>query len=171
MTLSCILVTMSFRSGLVCTCILGLAVLSGCSGGAGGQRAFPTGEVSGTVMYKGNRISLGKITFISTGGTGDFGSAGINDGYYTVQAPLGLCKIEIQVQSDENKYAVTPQQLKMIKSKMKAMRDQGKNVPDEPPQVTKRPIIDLPDKYKFAEKSGLEFEVKAGKQTKEWDLR
>ena len=44
-------------------------------------------------------------------------------------------------------------------------------VPEEQPQVTKRPTIDLPDKYKFADQSGLEFEVKAGKQTKEWDLR
>jgi hypothetical protein len=160
-------VTKWCRSWLVCTCILGLAVFSGCSGG----QAFPTGEVSGRVTYKGEPISLGKITFISTGGTGNFGTGIINDGSYTVKAPLGPCKIEIQLQSGENKYAVTPQQMKMIKSKMKAMKDKGVKVPDEPPQVTKRPTIDLPEKYKFADQSGLEFEVKAGKQTKEWDLR
>jgi hypothetical protein len=126
--------------------------------------------VSGTVKYKGERISLGKITFISTAGTGNFGTGIINDGSYTVKAPLGPCKIEIQLQTDENKYAVTPQQMKMIKSKMKAMKDKGVKVPDEPPQATKRPTIELPEKYKFADQSGLEFEVKAGKQTKEWDL-
>jgi len=171
MPLTCGSVAKWWCSWLVCTCVLGLVVLSGCSGGSGGQRTFPTGEVSGTVTYKGERISLGKITFISAGGTGDFASADINDGSYAVKAPLGLCKIEIQIQADENKYAVTPQQMKMIKSKMKAMRDQGKNVPDEPPQVTKRTAIDLPEKYKFADKSGLEFEVKSGTQTKVWDLR
>ena len=168
MPLPCGSVTEWRRSRLVWTTILGLAVFSGCSRG---QRTFPTGEVSGKVTYKGQPISLGKITFISTGGTGDFGSGIINDGSYTVQAPLGRCKIEIQIQSDENKYAVTPQQMKMIKAKMKAMKAQGMNVPDEPPQATKRPSINLPEKYKFADQSGLEFEVKAGTQTKDWELR
>jgi hypothetical protein len=168
MPLPCSLVTKWCRSWLVCTCILGLAVFSGCSRG---QRTFPTGEVSGTVTYKGERISLGKITFISTDGTGNFGSDIINEGKYTLKAPLGLCKIELQIQSDENKFAVTPQQMKMIKSKMKAMKEQGMNVPDELPQVTKKTTINLPEKYKFADQSGLEFEVKAGTQTKDWDLR
>jgi len=155
------------RSWLVGTCILALAAFSGCSGG---REPFPTGEVSGKVTYKGQPISLGKITFISTGGGGYFGTGIINDGSYTLKAPLGPCKIEVQVESDENKYAVSPQQEKMIKAKMKAMRDQGMNVPD-PPQLTKRPKIDLPEKYKFADQSGLQFEVKAGTQSKEWDLR
>ena len=159
-------VTKWCRSWLVCTCILGLAVFSGCSGGG----TFPTGEVSGTVKYKGEPISLGKITFISTAGTGNFGTGIINDGSYTVKAPLGPCKIEIQLQTDENKYAVTPQQMKMIKSKMKAMREKGMNVPDEPTQL-KRTTIKLPEKYKFADISGLGFEVQAGTQTKDWDLR
>jgi hypothetical protein len=123
------------------------------------------------VKYKGEPISLGKITFISTDSAGNFGSGIIHDGSYTLKAPLGRCKIEIQVQSDENKYAVSPQQMKMIKSKMKAMKDKGVNVPDEPPQATRRPTVDLPEKYKFADQSGLELEVKAGTQTKEWDLR
>jgi hypothetical protein len=168
MRLSCGSVTRWCRGRLVCTCILGLAVFSGCSGRQG---AFPTGEVSGKVTYKGTPIPLGKITFISTGGEGNFGSDIINDGAYTVKAPLGRCKIEIQMQSDENKYAVTPQQMKMIKAKMKAMKDQGMKVPDELPHVTKRPTVNLPEKYKYADRSGLEFEVKDGKQTKDWDLR
>jgi hypothetical protein len=157
------------RRWLVCACTLGLAVFPGCSGG--GPRTFPTGEVSGTVKYKGEPISQGKITFISTGGTGDFGTGTINDGAYKVKAPLGMCKIEIQIQSDENKGAIPPQQMKMVKAKMKALRDQGAKIPDEPPQATKRPTVNIPEKYKFADQSGLELEVKSGKQTKEWDLR
>ncbi len=164
---TCDSVTKWRRSWLVGTCILGLAAFAGCSAGS---RTFPTGKVTGKVTYKGEPISLGKITFISTGGTGDFGSDIINDGVYTLDAPLGLCKIEIQIQTDENKYAITPQQQKMIKSKMKAMKDQGMKVPDEL-SVTKKTTINLPEKYKFAEKSGLELEVKAGKQSKDWDLR
>src|SRR5262245_30069125 len=114
------------RGWLVCSCTLGLAVFSGCSGG----QTFPMGEVSGTVKYNGQPISLGKITFISTGGAGHFGSGIINDGSYTLQAPLGPCKVEVQIQTDDNKYAVTPQQMKMIKSKMKQMKEQGMNVPE-----------------------------------------
>src|SRR5262249_58090256 len=121
-------------------------------------------EVSGTVKYKGEPISLGKITFISAGESGDFGTGTINDGSYTVKAPLGPCKIEIQIDSEENKYAVTPQQMQMIKSKMKAMKEKGMNVPDAP-VVTKRTTVNLPEKYKFAKSSGLEFDVKDGTQT------
>jgi hypothetical protein len=169
MRLTCGSVTQRRRSWLVCTCILGLAVFSGCS--SDGPRTFPTGEVSGTVKYKGEPISQGKITFITKGGTGDFGSGTINDGAYTVKAPVGLCKIEIQIMSDENKGAVPPEQMKMVKAKMKALRDQGVKVPDEPLQATKKPTVNIPDKYKIADQSGLELEVKAGKQTKDWELR
>ena len=166
MPLTCGSVGKWCRGWLVCTCVLGLAVSSGCSSGT-----FPTGEVSGTVKFKGEPISQGKITFISTDGTGNFGSDIINDGLYKIKAPLGLCKIEIQVQSDENKYAVSAQQMKMIKAKMKAMKAQGMNVPDEPPQAMKGPKINLPEKYKVADQSGLEFDVKSGTQAKDWELR
>jgi len=155
------------RSWLVGGCIFGLTVIAGCSSNG---RTFPTGEVSGKVSFKGEPISYGKITFISTGATGDFGTGIINDGAYTLDAPLGPCKVEMQMQTDENKYAVSPQQMKMIKAKMKAMKDQGMKVPDELP-VTKKSSFSLPEKYKMAEKSGLVLDVKTGKQTKDWDLR
>jgi hypothetical protein len=155
------------RNWLAGTCILGLTAFAGCSSGG---RTFPTGEVSGKVTFKGEPISLGKITFITTGPTGDFGTGIINDGVYTLDAPLGLCKVEIQMQTDENKYAVPPQQMKMVKAKMKAMKDQGMKVPDDLP-VTKKSTFTLPDKYKMADKSGLTLDVKDGKQTMDWDLR
>ena len=148
---------------------MGLASGLAFAGCSSGLRTFPTGEVSGKITFKGEPISLGKITFITTGSTGDFGTGIINDGAYTLDAPLGLCKIEIQMQTDENKGAVPPQQMKMIKAKMKAMKDKGMKVPDELP-VTKKTTFNLPEKYKFADKSDLQFEVKAGKQTKDWDL-
>jgi hypothetical protein len=144
-----------------------VAVLSGCSGG---QQTFPTGEVSGTVTYGGERISQGKITFISTE-TGNFGLAAINDGSYTVKAPLGMCKIEIQVQSTENQYTIPPQQRKMVESKMKELREKGVKVPDQPLEGAKAPTIKLPEKYKSADTSGLQFDVQAGTQTKNWDLQ
>jgi hypothetical protein len=161
-------VTKRCRSWLVCTCILGVAALSGCSGGGGG-RTFPTGEVSGTVKYNGEPIPQGKITFIGTE-TGDFAWAPINNGSYTVKAPLGMCKIEIQIQSDENKFAIPPQQMGMAKAKMKELRDKGMNVPDLPGEA-KKTTINLPEKYTSAASSGLTFEVQAGTQNKEWDLQ
>jgi hypothetical protein len=165
MPLTCGSVGKWCRGWLVCTCVLGLAVSSGCSSGT-----FPTGEVSGTVKFKGEPISQGKITFISTDGTGNFGSDIISDGAYKIKAPLGLCKIEIQVQSNENKYAVSQQQFKMMRGKMKEMKAKGMDVPDEPPQLAKKPTLNFPEKYKVADQSGLEFDVKAGEQTKDWDL-
>src|SRR5271165_5081389 len=159
MPLTCASVTKCCRSWLVCSCIVGVAVLSGCS-----HEPFPTGDVSGTVTYGGERIAQGKITFISS--TGDFGSATINEGLYIVRAPIGRCKIEIQAQSNENKYAIPPQQMKMAMSKMKQMREKGMKVPDEPLQAAQSTTISFPQKYAFADTSGLEFEVKAGTQTK-----
>jgi hypothetical protein len=144
-----------------------VAVLSGCSG-SGGGRTFPTGDVSGTVKYNGEPIPQGKITFINTE-TGDSTWAPINNGSYTVKAPLGPCKVEIQLQSTENVGAIPPQQMAMVKAKVKEMRDKGMNVPD--PTETKKPTINLPEKYKSADTSGLRFEVQAGTQTKEWDLQ
>src|SRR5262249_38748420 len=114
MPVTCDLVITWRRSWHIGICVLGLAAIAGCSSSG---RTFPTGEVSGKITFKGEAISLGKITFISTGATGDFGTGIINDGVYKLDAPLGPCKIEVQMQTDETKYSVSPQQMKMIKAK------------------------------------------------------
>src|SRR5439155_10082039 len=125
-------------------CILGLAACLGCGSRSG--RSYPTGEVSGTVLYKGQPLSQGKITFISTGAAGDSGTGDIIDGKYSVpNAPAGMCQIEIHIQTNENLYAVNPQQLKMMKAQMAKMKAQGMQVPDEEQlQRTKKNTIDLP---------------------------
>ena len=118
-------------------------------------------------------ISLGKITFISTGKDQDFGSDIINDGEYTVKAPVGPCKIEITIQSDENKNAIPPGPMgKMIEAKMKQLKEQGVNVPDiKELQKAKKNVKDIPAKYKSVRTSNLEFDVQSGTQTKDWDLQ
>jgi hypothetical protein len=156
---------------LACACILGLAASSGCGSRSG--RTYAMGEVSGTVKYKGQPISEGKITFISTGAEGDSGTGAIIDGEYAVpNAPAGMCRIEIHIQTNENLYAINPQQMKMMKSQMAKMKAQGMQVPDEQElKSAKKSTIDLPAKYKSAKTSGLELDVKTGKQTKDWDLQ
>jgi hypothetical protein len=129
------------------------------------------GEVSGTVTYKGEPISQGKITFISTGGAGDSATGNITDGKYSVpNAPAGNCQIEIHMQTTENLYAMSPQQEKMMKAQMAKMKAQGMQVPDDVKRAKKN-TFDLPAKYKTAKSSGLQFEVQTGKQTKDWDLQ
>jgi hypothetical protein len=155
---------------LAWACILALAACSGCGSRSG--RAYPMGEVSGTVTYKGQPISQGKITFIGTA-AGDSATGQIIDGKYSLpNAPAGKCQIEIHIQTEENLYAVSPQQEKMMKAQMAKMRAQGMQVPDEKElkRARKNPV-DLPAKYKTAKSSGLELDVQTGKQTKDWDLQ
>jgi hypothetical protein len=151
---------------LTCACILALAL--GCSKSG---HNYPTGEVSGTVKYKGEPISQGKIMFLSTGQDGYFATGQITDGKYNVpDAPAGKCRIEIQPQSKENVGAIPPQQMRMAKAQLAKMKAEGKQVPDEL-QKTKRPTVDFPKKYMTAQTSGLEMDVQKGKQTKDWDLQ
>jgi hypothetical protein len=157
--------------GFAFACILGLFASSGCSQSG---RTYPTGEVSGTVKYKGQPIGQGKITFMSTGAAADFATGDIVDGQYTVtNAPAGKCQIEIQMQTDENRGAIPPMMMKMMKSKMAQAKAQGTQVPDEEQalKLAKKSTFDLPAKYKNVKTSGLELDVQTGKQTKDWDLQ
>jgi hypothetical protein len=155
--------------------ILGLSAFLGCSNSA---RTYPSGNVSGTVSYKGEPIAKGAITFISTGPAGDVATGGITNGVYNVHdAPVGECKIQILVQGESSGTGSTrpENQMKMMKGQMKMARDSGMQIPDDvkmeaAPKKKKKTPSAFPEKYTNADLSGLKYEVTTGTQTKDWDL-
>ncbi|OWK40888.1 hypothetical protein [Fimbriiglobus ruber] len=115
--------------------------LAGC-GGPG------TGDVSGTVAYDGKPVDLGSITFIPADGNGPTTGGTITGGKYAVaNVPTGAAKVRI------NGAKVTGK---------KKMYDG----PDSPVVTTSTEM--LPAKYHDA--TELKFDVKAGSQTKDFDL-
>jgi hypothetical protein len=125
------------------SCALVVAFIStlGC-----GPSSPPTATVTGTVNYKGQPLTMGRITFIDPAGHPELGDIGPN-GKYTVKARLGASKVTI--------YA---------------------HEPTKPNPDTKHKILELPGKSLIPEryegdKSDLKADVKAGDNKFDFDLK
>jgi len=130
-----------WSAGLLATAVLAFA---GCGGPA-------TGEVSGTVTVDGQPPAEGSsITFVPTGDNkSPGGGSGLNNGKYAVTLTTGNYKVEIRV----------PRPLKAAGKP----RTEGPG-PSGPANIEES----LPAKYN--DKTELTFEVKSGKNEKNWDL-
>ena len=118
----------------------GLVALAGCGGGDG------KGEVTGTITFEGKPVEKGAITFRSADGKGGVEGGFIVNGKYTVKAPLGPNKVEING-------------TKVIgKKRLYADKPDTMDLTDEL----------LPKKYN--EKTELTFDVKPGAQEKDFTL-
>jgi hypothetical protein len=124
--------------------LLGLTALSGC--------AKSTGDVSGTVTFKGQPVTAGGITFYGAGGWA--GSSNISpEGAYRIdKVPVGEVKVAV------------------VSSQPKAGKPSSKATPEHPKAAgeAKAPAgkpVALPPKYKDPEQSGLSYDIKAGAQT------
>jgi hypothetical protein len=118
-------------------------LLTAALAGCGGAEL---GEVSGNVSYDGAPIEEGAISFIPTDGKGPSGGAMIKGGKYTAKnVALGLCKVSIS------------------SGKVSSQKADDMKGPTSPK------IIELvPSKYNKS--TELQFDVKAGSQTKDFDL-
>jgi hypothetical protein len=102
------------------------------------------GQVSGKVKYKGEPLPAGTITFYDRANRAVSSAIGPDGGYSVDQVASGPVKVSV----------VTPMPIYMIG--------------DKPPPGPKPPT--LPPKYADREKSGLDWEVKSGAQTKDFNL-
>jgi len=119
-----------------------LACLPGCEDGP------RTGEVTGTVKVAGQIPPAGSsITFIPTDGKSQTAGAMLQDGRYSVRVPVGMSKVEIRV----------PRPVSRPGSKVQGPGAEGGLIEES-----------LPAKYN--DQSELTFEVKPGKNEKNWDL-
>jgi hypothetical protein len=119
-----------------------LLALTGCDSGP------PTGEVKGTVKVDGKLVEEGAIGFSPVDGKTATAGGMIKDGQYAVKVPVGLMKVSISMPKvvGHKKIYPTP------------------NSPTMP--VT---VEGLPARYN--EKTELQFEVKAGLNEKDYDLK
>ena len=131
------------RTGSAFSFLLGLGLVVGCGAGGG-----DVGELSGSVSYDGKPVSEGSITFIATDGKSPTAGGSIKDGKYTAsKVPAGSSKVSISA-------------VKVV-GKKKAY-----DTPDSPEVPITEPL--LPEKYNV--KTELKYDVKAGTQTKDFDL-
>jgi hypothetical protein len=119
-----------------------LASLSGCDDGP------RTAEVTGTVKVAGQIPPAGSsITFIPTDGKSQTAGAMLQDGRYSVRVPVGMTKVEIRV----------PRPVARPGPKVQGPGSEGGLIEES-----------LPAKYN--DETELTFEVKPGKNEKDWDL-
>jgi hypothetical protein len=128
--------------------LLGVSLALGCSG------PKETGEISGKVTYRGEKLSGGTVGFIADDGR-EIKTAQITaEGAYKIaKVPVGQAAITV----------VTPppdfeEQLGKDKSSLK---------PTAKPDA---PVVSIPKKYSKPSSSGLTYQVKSGSQTHDINL-
>ncbi len=104
-------------------------------------------DVSGTVTVDGTPIEAGSITFLPADGKAQTAGGKIENGKYSVQVPIGTAKVSISYP----KAAGAKKLYNTSDSPVGTMWKEG-----------------LP--ARFNEKTELTFEVKAGKNVKDWEL-
>jgi len=139
---------------------LGLLVLVvGCSGK---RKSAEYGEVSGRVFYKGSPLPGGRITFVAPDGYN--GGDNIDEkGNYKISAPVGPVKIGVD------------NSMLLKGGGGGGRRGGGSGAPAKMPSL-KRPgseeahqlpgrYVNIPDKYRHPDESGLTYTVQSGSQT------
>jgi hypothetical protein len=123
--------------------VIAALALAGCEGGP------RMGEVTGTVTVDGKTPAPGSsISFVPADGKAPSAGALIQDGRYTTSVPVGTAKVEIRV----------PRPMSRPKGPAQGGPGPGGDIIEE----------SLPAKYN--DKTELTFEVKPGKNEKNWDL-
>ena len=131
-----------------CGWLLLLGLLSGC-----GPKA---GDVTGRVLFKGTPLPAGRITFLCEGGNKPVVTRDIRDGAYTMQGlPLGQARVTVVTIPPAPSSPAGPIQ---------------SPVPTDVPSAPAGPYVEIPDRYRMPDTSGLTYTVTAGSQTKNWEL-
>ena len=129
---------------LVSLALLVAVLPIGCKG------KHPTAPVSGVVTWKGKPVTQGTVVFFHetapVSGSGAIGP----DGRYKLDAPVGICRVAIQSReqppADLPKEKQTPGYYLGLKSV-------------------------IPDRYEDHMHNGLQFTVKEGNNTADWNLK
>jgi hypothetical protein len=122
----------------------GLALWAALAAGCGESNV---GDVAGTVTVDGTPVDEGSITFTPADGQGQTAGGPIKAGKYAVRVPPGRMKVSISAPKAIGKKKLY-------------------NTPNSPEGTIWKE--GLPARYN--ELTELTFEVKAGKNTKDWEL-
>ena len=132
----------------------------GCGGGKG--------DITGEVTYKGEPLSVGRITFLSQVGKQEVKSANIIRGKYTIGGfPVGPVKIGVESFEPPPAEALTNAKMAKVVP-AGGMKDFMKAPPPDLVEMANGPplkFMPIPLLYANPEISGLTYEVKRGLQT------
>jgi hypothetical protein len=141
---------------LACWCLFPglLTVVLGCSNN---PHSVDHAEVSGHVLFQGQPLPGGKVTFVAV--NGGFASTGTIDvnGHYQINAPVGPVEISVTNRTLQTRGAATQS------PRLKKAEAQGD-------QSLKGRWVKIPSQYEDPHLSGLKYTVKAGTQTHDIEL-
>ncbi len=147
----------ALRAGGWCLALGLLALAAGCTSKSGGGAEFA--EVSGRVLFNGEPLPGGKITFITVGGANAQSAAIDENGNYKLQAPVG----DVQIAVDNRMVGKHTEAPTRAVQKKGAGRPPGPTHGEEPaPIEIKGTYKKIPDKYYTPSQSGLTWKVEKG---------
>jgi hypothetical protein len=141
--------------------VLVAVFLGGCS--------KPPGSVSGRVSYKGKDLSYGTIVFVSQDNQVKQGDIDEDGSYKIENVPAGPAKVAVVVErAPELTGGPRMQAGKMGGPAGEVAGD--KNYGKSGRKTVKKSTIQVPERYRDPEKSGLTYTVKSGQNQKDFDL-
>lgn len=141
--------------------LLAACVLVGCSGGKA-----KSGNVYGTITYKGEKLGGGTIAFESSGSKGTAFPIQA-DGRYTVS---NLTPGEYKVVVETKSVAQAGSMPKGFDTKDASKVKDASGFDPSKLQSSRPSFVKIPDKYASAGSTPLSFTVKGGDQKKDFDL-
>ncbi len=128
-----------------------LVMATGCSA--------PSGDLSGSVSFKGQPLPSGRISFLCDGGEKPVLTSDIKDGKYAIQkAPGGSAKVIVQT---------------FKQTTVRVPNQPGNLAPigDEQPKPSGGKYVAIPERYSKDATSGLSVTIKGGAQTENFELK
>jgi hypothetical protein len=151
---------------VVCLIPAGALLLLGCGGGRG--------DITGEVTYKGEPVSVGRITFLSQVDKQEVKSAHIIRGKYTIAAfPAGPVKISVESFEPPDPEILKGTKLQKVQP-AGGMKEFMKGPPPELLEMADGPplkFVPIPLVYANPESSDLTYDVKKGPQTYDLPLK
>lgn len=136
-----------------------LALVAGC----GSNKSTPS-KITGHVKYKGDPVTGGSITFYADKG-GAYPALIDPDGTYSIaDVPAGPMKVSIETDSIKNR------DKKVTYGDNRGHVQQMSPSPEGAEAGVPPKYVKIPPKYKDPQTSGLTYDVKYGKQSKDFEL-
>jgi len=133
--------------------------LLGLATGCPKPKSIEMAQVSGKVLFRGQPLPGGRVTFVSQAGQAFTSGGNIDEnGNYKVEAPVGDVKVSVDNRMLEASAGRRGQGPPAAKPGLKRPGS-------EEPKTIQGQYIEIPKKYYSADESGLTYKITKGSQT------